>query len=676
MWSASLGELETQAAYRRACLWLVALATVAAALLRLWNLGALGISVDEGFMALAVDGIVKRGVPVLDHGFPYVRALPFLYLQAAFAWIIGGVDGWSLRMPAALAGTACVPVAYLLGRKLLGQTVGVAAALLIAFSVWEIELSRYARFYTLFQMLWMISIMLFIDGFLRDRWPARLGFFAVVIAGLLVHDLMIFTGTMFLMVLPLRGFSSTRKVVYLLLIALFLPMRKLVNTISYDWPQRSLTTPAWLAEHTMVQSTSTKAITLPPFHLPGFDRLETAASGQVWLAAVLGVAAVIGLVGVGLQLKRGGSPWRAALLALAVLAAAADQVGLALMLLVADAALFVRRWSDVRQPGWIAAAAAIALAAAALIGWSISQGAGPRDAIAALFAFPMLDGYFVRWMLRGWPVMSAFFAVGLVLLMMRAGRDDRGNGPYVALAALLLPLVLAALVRSKWYEARYFFHLYPLVAMVFAMPIVLAAAWLGARMPTLRPAVLLLAAAAMLVLSQDANPLKAAAIAGRQYGQWRDPIKAFVSWPIHASYHQDHAGAAAYVREHRQSGDTILVVGPLHSTSVYKFYLGQVDYVFGSSDDYTRRTRDSQGWLIDDIANARIIEDLPTLKRFIEEQRRQPGTLWIISDTILSNPDHWVLNDYDGPDRDFLQKLTAHPVYVARDGRQTVIAIR
>jgi hypothetical protein len=57
--------------------------------LRLANLGALGLQVDEGVQGLAVEGWLRTGLPVLPSGAVYQRSIPFMGLQVAAAGWFG-----------------------------------------------------------------------------------------------------------------------------------------------------------------------------------------------------------------------------------------------------------------------------------------------------------------------------------------------------------------------------------------------------------------------------------------------------------------------------------------------------------------------------------------------------------------------------------------------------------
>lgn len=684
LWSPSLAGLEARADYRRALLAVVVLAMVAGAGLRLWNLGALSLSVDEGFMALAADGILKRGAPVLDHGFAYVRSPVFTYMQAGCQAVLGQTN-FALRLPAAVFGVLCIPVAYVMGRQVLGRTVGTVLAVLMAFSVWEIELSRYARFYTLFQMLWMLGVVLFYRGVIEDRRGSRAWFVVVVLLGMWVHALMIFMGALFLLAALWPGYSRGMRLTCVLLTAAFAPLRVLANKgfaafedyvlepLGHVEPSGAYVGATYVANLSVVKNT------VLPLYTPQWELLSAVWPGPWAIAALaLGALAVAVIAAAGLR----GEGWvKCSVAAAAVAAGACNQMGIVLVLVMAYAVVWVREWRDVRRTHVLTGLVALVLLGTVWV--QVARNVGPHDlrrAVAMLFEFPNLHRYWLMWFLAGWPVMAMGLAAGVVVAASRAGRGSDGGGrgrpneAWYAVLALLLPVLCAGLVKSKWTEARYFFHLYPQMMMLFALVPVVAAAWLGrvvgVRGPAGVAAVALVTLAATLVLSQDANPLKSVRIAQREHGQWRDPVKAIVNWGLAAHYHQDHDGAAAYVRERMQPDDLVIVVGPQHSAAVYLHRLGRIDYLFGLRQNYTRSVVNAKGQPIDDVANAVLIESLDELRAIIEGHNR--GAVWIISDRKLSLPENWAVLDRS---RTYLKDLTASPTFVARDDMQTVTKV-
>ena len=82
------------------------------------------------------------------------------------------------RIAIALAGTACLPVAYLLGRRLYGTVAGLVAAALIATSVMHVQMSHEARHWVPISLLTLLVLWTSLDlverGRRRDYWLSGL----------------------------------------------------------------------------------------------------------------------------------------------------------------------------------------------------------------------------------------------------------------------------------------------------------------------------------------------------------------------------------------------------------------------------------------------------------------------------------------------------------------------
>lgn len=125
---------------------LVLVITLAGGFLRVLLLGAKGLWLDETFSIwLAnqdVAGMLQWIVRIDQH--------PPLYYLLLHAWIaLSGDAAYDARLLSALFGTATIPIIYLIGKRLSGVAVGLAAAVLFALSLFNIYYAQEARMYAL-----------------------------------------------------------------------------------------------------------------------------------------------------------------------------------------------------------------------------------------------------------------------------------------------------------------------------------------------------------------------------------------------------------------------------------------------------------------------------------------------------------------------------------------------
>lgn len=192
-------------------LWLIA-ATLLAAALRLWHLGEWSFWVDEAHTWRDVTWPLEGGSGFLgtDRGkYP----LAFLLLHGLRSAGLLGDDEFSLRLPFALLGIASVPLLALCGRRLVGPTAAVVAALLCAVHPWHIFWSQNARGY----MLVFVASIVVVDRAVcwtqhRRKRDLVLGVLALLVAAL-SHPTGLILGVgvgAFVLLLPFAGADGQR----------------------------------------------------------------------------------------------------------------------------------------------------------------------------------------------------------------------------------------------------------------------------------------------------------------------------------------------------------------------------------------------------------------------------------------------------------------------------------
>ena len=168
----------------------VCLLTVAALFIRLQGLrgpdGAL--DTDESRLALAAQGVLATGLPILPSGRIYTRGLLSAYLMAPSLRLFGPHD-FAARLPSAVFGTALIPVAYVFGRAVAGPAVGLCAA---AFTMVHPELiswSAQAWMPSLFTLVFVGAAYLLFLGYGHDRARMQVAGAAGFVVALFVHEL-------------------------------------------------------------------------------------------------------------------------------------------------------------------------------------------------------------------------------------------------------------------------------------------------------------------------------------------------------------------------------------------------------------------------------------------------------------------------------------------------------
>jgi mannosyltransferase len=155
-----------------------------AAVLRFSTLGDQSFWRDEASTALAMGG----GLGDLLSRVADTEGMPPLYFVLAWLWSKAfGVDEAGLRSLSALIGTATVPVAWLLGRRLAGERAGLIAALLTATSPFLVWYSQEARSYALLVALCALATLAFVHALESRRARPALLWGVAAAAALATH---------------------------------------------------------------------------------------------------------------------------------------------------------------------------------------------------------------------------------------------------------------------------------------------------------------------------------------------------------------------------------------------------------------------------------------------------------------------------------------------------------
>ncbi len=161
-------ETKSRPAQRREILALAAVVFVAA-ILRLVNLGYESLWYDE-INITSNASAAHSFSDVLQRVEQFDGATPLHDLLLA-GWLRFGTSEFMARFPSFAAGLATVVLIYVLGRRVFNAQIGLLAALLLALSRFHVQYSQEVRYYTLFGMLTLCSIITFLRFIERRTLP-------------------------------------------------------------------------------------------------------------------------------------------------------------------------------------------------------------------------------------------------------------------------------------------------------------------------------------------------------------------------------------------------------------------------------------------------------------------------------------------------------------------------
>jgi len=580
--------------------------------LRMRHVGDLGLISDEGIEAQAVQRILEHGAPIFASGLFYTRALPFLYAQAGAAKLFG-LNEFSLRLPAVLFGTMTISVAFLLGKMLYGYRVGLLTAAIMTFSVWEIEMSRYARFYTAFQFTYLVSLLCFYRGYIGGERAYKVWFVVGAFLSIIMHDLGAMLATSFLAILPSTLYPLRRKVMFALsavgMITLsllyFINVRAVLPAVSSSVPEaggQGFTSAPLARVNKLVETIL--------LQLPDVTLVSYVASNHRLVFYMLLVVALSATAYILYYSVRKGESWRGVCALLIVWAAFIYQIGLVLLLLIAYSFAFAEGWGRRSNQGLRIACGAGALC---LFFWSlvpvIDPAVSARRVAWAMFSYPNFYDQFLKWYVWGWPVLSVVSAIGIVQLASSFITNLRDPRPLFIVGAIFVPAVATSFFTPNDDAARYTFHLYPLILVIFASVAAQAISYCVHRLPSLgsfpRAFVAGVLGIVALLISQDANPVHAWSVGDWTYQSLRHPIRSILVGS-NSRTHPDYKKPSLYVKERLRLGDRIIVAGGPVAAAICHFYIGQVDYTVSNRTSVEMLDRDG-GKLTDRYIGSEII---------------------------------------------------------------------
>jgi len=635
--------------------------------LRVRNLGHLSLIVDEGVQALAIEAILKHGIPRMESGALYLRGPLYLYIQAALASLFELNEFW-LRFPGVLFGTAAIVPAYILGKDLFNRPIGALSAIIIAISAWEIEMSRYARVYIVFQFFFLIALIFFYRGFVVDEYRAKLWFLVAAFFAFLTHELSQVLGTLFLIPILMPAFGWRKKLKIggwavglggLLFVARQFNGIHLPDTLS--WASDGGGAPSGI----MDQITATLGVR--PINGPDLSHFSYAVQHD--FAAVLALLLVGGGATIYLfyRLFQNGEAGRSALGLLMVWAGVAHQFGLVLIFLVVYLAVFVRSSRILADRTLLTSLVA---AVVSFVGWFVLLLSSPNlilvEVPLVMFGFPAFYKYLLRWLVRGWPVMTVLLAAGSIWLFVRYLQNRHGRKFLFLLGAFYIPALAAGLFESA-YVPVYTLHLYPLIILIVAVVVwqvsVLTQKHFGLRKRFSKRTLFVLLAPVILLLNYDTNPARAWEISERSYQSEKPPVRNAITFPFYSDYHPDIKGVSDYLKENISENDKILVFAPDHMLQIVYFYVGKVDFRVTTRKKERGRGILKEGEIFHYTSNCKSITSSAGLEKFVQ---REGGSIWIISDYRTTDKRNaWF---QDSEIREKVRKFTSNPEYVARDG--------
>ncbi len=623
---------------------------------RLYNLNALGFVYDESIQAAAVKGILTHGYPVLESGIVYIRALPFLYLEALSALLLGWSES-SLRLPSAIFNLATIPLIYLFTRDLLGKKTALVAATILTFSLWEIEFSRVARMYTAFQFFYLLSLYVFYKGFIQNHREYRYATFPIFFLTFTIHKLSFPLAISFLFPLMMHNPPTLSKVRSLLYTAasgaFYLFYWHYIEKI-FPRNDVAISQNVWASIYQKIEA----FVVVPS--LTFFDQLSQSHPILLWLILGLFLITVIFSYRSYLDEKS----IRPFLLNLSIATSCFfHQIGLAAVLLLGfilvdgDAKKLTHKFT--LAPLGLILASFLAWFAYALYdpSWYLSEG-GPTSLVwrtlSLLIDYPRLYDKHIHFLIQGWLTFAIWTFTGLGFLIIHYFQKRTPQTLYIAGMCYLLPIILISFIGENWDKPRYFFHLYSVMIILFAYMSVKTSDFLIHLLRGLESSLghkVWLSTSVALVLSlllnADFGIVEPVEVSQRTYT--RNNVTDLRSLNRQRPFEVDYRTCSQQVKTHIKESDIIISFGPPVTRHIYT---GRVDY-------FVKRRAGSP---VNAYTGSIHLSSLEALSGVLEEADGR--RVWVLGDECASVP-NWYTSDMC----EYLQSIGPYAVCRGEDAR-------
>lgn len=190
--------------YSKSALLLIILLGV---IIRIKGLGIWPLAEDEFYLVKSINNLLKYGIPHWDTGGYYIRGLLNQYLTAPL-FLLGLQTEFAARIIPVLFNILTIIPLYFLAKKIKNNIVAAVLIIVFSFSVWEVEMARFARMYTAFQMIFVFYVLALYEAVFNQSSKARTAMYILSTFSSFVHE-----AGIFLAILNFSDILWTRKIV-------------------------------------------------------------------------------------------------------------------------------------------------------------------------------------------------------------------------------------------------------------------------------------------------------------------------------------------------------------------------------------------------------------------------------------------------------------------------------
>jgi hypothetical protein len=442
----------------------------AALLIRAPGLGKWCLNEDEYYYSQPVAFILEKGVPQYPGGGYYTRGFGLQYLTVIPALVFKKWE-FAVRFVPLLFGALTVPMVFILSKRSLGAFPAILCSSMLLLSSWHIEFSRFARFYTTFQFLFLLFIYSLQEGYGAGRRGYRILTFVLGLLSISIDGYSIFLPLILLFMIVLLDKVDRKTALSIIMQAFALIAINMgYSLVNFD----TLGVVDSLPPGFVYEITS-PYLKGPPIIYPSFGLLPSISGSTI---AVLGYLLLLGGAGYLLRksMRHCGNSWDGIALVLSLSLPLLHQYTLLVFLL---AILLINKRSACRifkenAPLW-----GIYWIGTAAYWMAIAGSSGNLDKILFfLLGFPPIKHAVLVPFKEDVPLLGVFL-LGVVILstIHHVVREQSWNRRFLISVVLLLLLTMPVFYTFQK-TTRYVFFFFPLVFLLAYAETVSLVAWI------------------------------------------------------------------------------------------------------------------------------------------------------------------------------------------------------
>ncbi len=573
---------------------------------------------DEYYIIKSVKNILERGLPEFASGGYYVRGILYQYLSAGLM-LLGVNDIVALRIIPVIFNLLSIPVVFLIARKITTPAFALVSAFLFTFSVWEIEIARFARFYSPFQFIFLAYIYFLLDVLVNNDHKKFKWLYILTFLGVLFHEEAIFLAA--LNFLPLYLSKQKKGMIVPLILLLFTAFLTLFGF-------RNLGVTNHLPSDVVFNQVSGSTLVIPKILLP------LILGSGLWTVLFIIPLALFILYMKNFLKKDTGSEEKFYFLIIGI-AILLNLFGLALFLLLIfifskkiDAASFQKQ-----DLIWFAAFFLITFIFYFLYGaftsewqaWFRIDSFSPAKLILLLFNYPdVYEKFLIAWV-RPFPRLTMFILISFLLIIyffLRKSFTKKSVNLIESVSGLMLIILILSFfvttIVTPYKNLRYWFFIYPLFLVAITFLIYKSASLFKSGIFKYSAALILFAIIFFLSEDHSVKHLKNIDTLEVSF-RMNYPQKLAGTY----YYKEYYLSAAKQLKENLKNDDLIITtVAPI------EYYLPRLDYYYRPYTDVEFKIRSRDKGRREVWTNSSLFYKEEWLTDFINKSKKN---IWLIT---------------------------------------------